>query len=112
MCCCLVPPRVLVVTQDPVGVVNRSVTLSFLIDEASPLVQLYNIQWLFNDTIVLNNGTQAISSNHIISPDGLSLTLTDIQHSDQGTYTVIATNEAGTNSSDIFLQVEGIQSQS
>ena len=105
--CCLVPPRVLAITEDPVGVVNRTVTLSFLIDQASPVVQVHNIKWQFDDTTVLNNGVQALLANHMFSADVLSLTLTNVQHSDQGVYSVTATNEAGFNSSEIFLEVEG-----
>ncbi len=94
-------------TNNPVGVVNRSLTISFNIDQASPTVLLQNIEWHFNDSTVLNNGSQAILVDQMFSTDLLSLTLTNIQHSNQGYYSMTATNEAGTNRSEIFLQVEG-----
>ena len=98
----------LIVTVDPVGVVNRSTTISFNIDQASPTVVLQNIEWRFNDNTILNNGSQAILVDQMFSSDLLSLTLTNIQNSNQGYYSLIATNEAGTDSSEIFLEVEGI----
>ena len=97
----------LVITEDPVGVVNRSVTLSFTIDQASPVVSVENIVWLFNDSTILNDGLQSLLDGHVFSSDLLNLTLTNVQHSDQGFYSLVATNEAGTNSSVIFLEVEG-----
>ena len=81
--------------------VNQSVTLTFSIVDASPQVILDNIQWMFNDAVI-NNFTE-----HIFSPDLLSLTLTNVQHSDQGYYSLTATNEAGTNTTSVFLEVEG-----
>ena len=81
--------------------VNQSVTLTFSIVDASPQVILDNIQWMFNDAVI-NNFTE-----HIFFPDLLSLTLTNVQHSDQGYYSLTATNEAGTNTTSVFLEVEG-----
>ena len=101
-----VPPRVLINTDNPLGVVNQSVTLTFSIVDASPQVILDNIQWMFNDTVI-NNFTEPLLLEHIFSPDLLSLTLTNVQHSDQGYYSLTATNEAGTNTASIFLEVEG-----
>ena len=102
-----VPPLVLVETEEPLGVVNRSVTISFTIEEASPVVSLQNIQWRFNDSISLNNGTQSVQLGHVFSSDLLSLTINNVQHIDQGFYSLTATNEAGTNFSEVFLEVEG-----
>ena len=101
-----VPPRVLIDTDNPLGVVNQSVTLTFSIVDASPQVILDNIQWMFNDTVI-NNFTEPLLLEHIFSPDLLSLTLTNVQHSDQGYYSLTATNEAGTNTTSVFLEVEG-----
>lgn len=103
----VVPPRVLVVSEDLVGVVNRSVNISFLISEAFPLVMVDNIQWHFNYTTILNNGTMLSIDNRVFTPDLLTLTLSNIQHSDQGVYSLTATNEAGTNTAEVFLEVEG-----
>ena len=101
------PPRVLVVSEDPVGVVNRSVNISFIILEAVPLVMVDSIQWHYNYSTLLNNGDMSLIDNLIFTSDLLTLTLSDIQHSDQGVYSLTATNEAGTNTAQVFLEVQG-----
>ena len=89
------------------GVVNLSVTLNFTIVESFPLVRLQNIVWKFNNT-ALNNLTTPSDSRYSFSNDLLSLTISNLQHIDEGVYTFTATNEAGTNSSSINVEIEGI----
>ena len=96
------PPLVESVTVDPLGVVNNSVTLMFRILNASPVVQLANIVWDFNGTILDN-----LSTRYSFSADRLALTIFDLAHSDQGLYTLTATNEAGVDSASLFLNIEG-----
>jgi hypothetical protein len=95
-----VPPTVVVITTSPLGVVDKSVTITFGIIDASPTVNASNIWWTFNGSIVAN------TSRHRLSVDLLSLTINDLTHSDQGYYTLTATNEAGTNSSSVYLEIE------
>ena len=103
-----VPPRVLVVgDMTSLGVVNNSISLNFTIVDDFPVVQLQSIMWRFNGTI-LNNLSIPSDPRYSFSEDLLALTISGLEHSDQGTYTLTATNEAGTNSSSINLQIEGI----
>ena len=88
------------------GVVT-SVMLNFTIVDDFPKVQLQNIIWRFNNT-VLNNLTMPSDSRYSFSMDLLTLTISNLQHKDEGVYTVTATNEAGTNSTSINVEVEGI----
>lgn len=90
------------VDGDPLGVVNNSVTLIFRILNASPVVLPSNIEWEFND-VVLND----TNSQYSFSPDRLSLTISNLTHSNEGLYTLTATNEAGVGSANIFLNIEG-----
>lgn len=103
----IVPPRVLVISRDPVGVVNRSVNITFLINDAFPLVKVDSIQWHFNYSSLLNNGSIPVTDDHVFTPDLLTLTITNIQHSDRGPYSLTATNEAGTSTAQVYLEVEG-----
>ena len=104
----IVPPVVVVISMSPLGVVNQTVTLSFAIQDASPPVSLKNIKWTFNNTVI-NEGSTPSRFN--FSSDLLSLTVSDLKHSDQGSYTLFAVNEAGTNSSAVFLEIEGLSDQ-
>ena len=102
------PPLVLVEgTATRLGVVNNSVSLSFIVVNDSPEVELQNIQWSFNGT-VLNNVTTPSDPRYSFSNDLMNLTIRSLQHMDEGLYTLTATNEAGTNSSSVNLQIEGI----
>lgn len=88
------------------GVVNRSINLTFVIERSSPEVSLDDITWIFTN----NTGeSQQISnsSKRVFSSDYRSLTLTRIQHEDEGQYTLIASNPAGTNLATINLTVQG-----
>lgn len=104
----IVPPIVVVMSVSPLGVVNQTVTLSFAIQNASPPVSLKHIKWTFNNTVI-NEGS--IPSRFNFSSDLLSLTVSDLKHSDQGSYTLTAVNEAGTNSSAVFLEIQGLNHQ-
>ena len=87
---------------DPLGVVNNSVTLMFRILDASPVVLPSNIEWDFNG-VALND----LVSQYSFSADRLSLTISNLTHSDEGLYTLTATNEAGIDSASLFLNIEG-----
>ena len=80
--------------------------LNFTVVDDFPQVQLQNIVWRFNNT-VLNNLTMPSDSRYRFSNDLLVLTISDLQHRDEGVYTITVTNEAGTNSSSIDIEIEG-----
>ena len=109
-----VPPTVQAVQGRIVGVPERSVTLTFTISDASPEVQTENIQWTFRD---LNGSSFNIPTNlltttfsnlmGVFSSDRLSLTLSGLTNDFEGTYTMTATNEAGSDSVTVELVIEG-----
>ena len=91
-----------------------SVTLTFTISDAFPEVQAENIQWTFRD---LNGNSFNIPTNSltttfsnlmgVFSSDRLSLTLSGLTNDFEGTYTMTATNEAGSDSATVELVIEG-----
>ena len=108
-----VPPTLQAVQGRIGGVPERSVTLTFTISDASPEVQTENIQWTFRD---LNGSSFNIPTNSlnttfsnlmgVFSSDRLSLTLSGLTTDFEGTYTMTATNEAGSDSETIELAIE------
>ena len=109
-----VPPTVQAVQGRIVGIQNMSVTLTFTISDASPEVQTENIQWTFKDLNgssfnVLTNLLNTTFSNlvGVFSSDRLSLTLSGLTNDFEGTYTMTATNEAGSDSATVELVLEG-----
>ena len=109
-----VPPTVQAVQGRIVGVPERSVTLTFTISDASPVVQTENIQWTFRDlngnnfNIPINPLTTTFSNlMGVFSSDRLSLTLSGLTNDFEGTYTMTATNEAGSDSVTVELVIEG-----
>ena len=92
-----------------------SVTVSFVILDASPEVQTQNIHWTFTD---LNGNSFNIPAGSmmtnfstdltgVFSGDRLNLTLSGLNNVFEGTYTMMATNEAGSDLSEIVLVIEG-----
>ena len=109
-----VPPTVQAGQERIVGVPERSVTLTFTISEASPEVQTENIQWTFRDLngSSFNIPTNLLTANFsnlmgVFSSDRLSLTLSGLTNDFEGTYTMTATNEAGSDSATVELVLEG-----
>ena len=96
------------------GSQSMSVNLTFNISDASPEVQTENIQWTFRD---LNGSSFNIPTNPltttfsnlmgVFSSDRLSLTLSGLTNGFEGTYTMAATNEAGSDSATVELVLEG-----
>ena len=91
-----------------------SLTLNFTISDASPEVQTENIKWTFRD---LNGNSFNIPTNlltttffnlmGVFSSDRLSLTLSGLTNDFEGTYTMTATNEAGSDSATVEMVIEG-----
>ena len=91
-----------------------SVTLSFTILDASPVVQTVNIQWTFRDVngnsfnIPTDSTTTTFSNlTGVFSGDRLNLTLSGLNNDFEGMYTMTATNEAGSDSAVVELVIEG-----
>ena len=91
---------------------DRSTTLEFVINSASPDVTPDNIEWTFEpnqeQTLDVNS---AVDSRYQFSQDRRSLNISSLRRNDSGLYTLIATNEAGVDSATIELIVEGKSSQ-
>ena len=98
-----------------VGSQEMSVTVSFAILDASPEVQTQNIRWTFTNlngnsfNIPTDNMMTNVSTDltGVFSSDRLNLTLSGLINVFEGTYTMMATNEAGSDSSEVVLVIEG-----
>ena len=109
-----VPPTVQAVQGRIVGLELMNVTLAFTISDTSPEVQTENIQWTFRD---LNGNSFSIPTGSltttfsnlmgVFSGDRLSLTLSGLNNDFEGTYTMTATNEAGSDSAIVEMVLEG-----
>lgn len=106
----LVPPTIVPAKgQNSVaGLRNTNVTIGFTITDSDPLVKIENIVWFATNA----STTRIISENAagdqlIISPDRRSLTILNIQLYNKGSYTLVATNEAGTRNNTIYVDVHG-----
>ena len=90
------------------GIQEKSITLTFTISDASPEVQTENIQWTFRDFNIPSNVLTTTFSNlmGVFSSDRLSLTLTGLANDFEGTYTMTASNEAGSDSATVELVIE------
>ena len=91
---------------------DRSTTLDFTIERASPDVAPANIVWTF----LPDQGTPvelstADDSRYRFSLDRRSLNVSGLQRNDSGMYTLTATNEAGVRSESIQLIVEGLSNK-
>ena len=86
-----------------IGLLNEPVTLQFSIMGDSPLVLVESIRWTFKDIELVED----IGGRIMFSENRLSLTITNLNLSDEGVYTLTATNPAGSSSESIFLDVEG-----
>ena len=91
-----------------------SVTLAFTISGASPEVQTENISWTFRDlngnSFNIPTGLNVANFSNLIgmfSGDRLSLTLSGLNNYFEGTYTMTATNEAGSVSAIVEMVIEG-----
>ncbi len=124
-----VPPEVtsLAVNQRITANESESATLSFSIENASPVVMVSNIRWYYSANFALSlfaSGSEfqeitslpsrTSKSTLTFSSDRLSLTIGNIvqarmagEETDAGRYFVQATNEAGSDNSYIDIVVNG-----
>ena len=123
-----VPPVVVAVNRSFVAVERQTVTISFLVEQAIPPVQPWNLQWLYssflnstspngdNITNVTNRTlTSSFSFSAFVNSTSISLTITNVQlagptggPTDDGRYFLVATNPAGSSSDYVDLVVEGM----
>ena len=94
---------------------EMSVTVAFVILDASPDVQTDNIRWTFTDLNgnSFNIPTDSMMTNFstnltgVFSGDRVNLTLSGLINVFEGTYTMMATNKAGSDLSEVVLVIEG-----
>lgn len=87
--------------------IGGDTVFAFFLTEDSPPVKTENIRWFFTDIDGTTDLTEVSNDHIMISEDRLNLTLVGITHSDEGQYTLEATNEAGTNSNFYLLSITG-----
>ena len=95
------PPIVRATSNNVIGIITQEITLKFNITGDTPLVTHNNIHWQFNGTDLVGGDTVVFSDNRF------SVTLSNLSLSDEGFYTVTATNPAGSDMDSLFLDVEG-----
>ena len=81
---------------------NSTVTISFLLLEAYPPILADATVW-FKD----NKSIEYTSNKYSVSNDVLSLTVHNIEVSDEGTYTINVTNGVTSTSASITMEVFG-----
>ena len=109
-----VPSTVEAVQGRIVGLELMNVTLAFVILDASPEVLPGNIWWTFADvqgtrfSIPTDSLTTSFSNvAGVFSDDRLNLTLFGLNNDFEGTYSMTATNEAGSMFVSVVLLIEG-----
>lgn len=123
-------PVVTAITESPlVAVFGRSATLSFSVTEDIPPVTPEGIVWMFREMTVGSGGSgesgesgdsgeneesgevqghvlDSEYSRYIFSEDRRTLTIFPVHDSDEGLYTLMATNAAGSDSNSISVDVQ------
>ena len=93
--------------DDLLGIVTDSITLSVIIDNASPDVQANNVIWQFRTFNSSMLQIVASDSQLTFSDNRRNLTISSLTHENEGFYIVTATNEAGIDSLELTLNIEG-----
>ncbi len=82
--------------------------LGFTVSMDQPPVVSKHIHWSFTRA-----GHEAMdiagSVRQTFSLDKLTLTISDLNTGDEGTYTILASNQVGSSSATVFLDVQGTQ---
>ena len=86
------------------GLVGDNETLVFTITRAFPQVRPNDIQLIFTNSSNIN-----IDISDLADIDGnvLVLSIMNIQNEDEGLYTVVASNPAGSDNATVRFEVEG-----
>ena len=98
-----VPPEVKAAQTFVIAVIRKDVYLQFLLENADPPVLPQDIQWMFAGVEL-----QEDREHVMFSSDRLSVTITNLSLSDEGVYSLTATNPAGSDSDTIIVDVQGI----
>lgn len=99
-----VPPTVLANPPEILGLVGSDETLEFTITRAFPQVLPQDIILTFNNN---SDISEDISDMAYINGSLVILNITDIQNENEGLYTVVASNPAGSDRANITLKVQG-----
>ncbi len=102
-------PIVIAMTSNMTLVTGSNTTLSFDILDANPVVMSSSITWFFMPTVGLDAGSQVQivpSEQYIFSSNMLALTILDVElASNEGIYSLRASNVAGSSSSNIAITI-------
>ena len=101
-------------SQTEYAVQGENYTIEFNIVGDQPLAETANVWWVYqkNLTSVAISWPPSFESElkkqrHYLSNDTMSLSIRDVQISDKGFYTLIASSSAGKSNSTILLLVHG-----
>lgn len=87
------------------ALVGELVELQYLINEASPVVLIQDITLLFSNGENVVNITANIGVT--VTPSQVTYRIVGIGHSDEGNYTLVAVNAAGSSKATISIEVQG-----
>ena len=99
-----------------IAVNGENSTIEFNITDDRPLVETVNILWVYLKNLTsiaiswppsFENEAEKQVQRHYLSDDRRSLTIRDVQISDEGYYTLIANNSVGKRNNTILLLVHG-----
>ena len=94
------------ITESPlITLENVSITLSFEVTDDIPPVMLTSSDWMVTNSEV-SHTIDPEDPRYTFSEDFTSLTIDPVIVSDEGTYTLTATNEAGSHSATITVDVQ------
>ena len=89
------------------GIVTNTFNLSVVIDNASPAVQPSNIVWEFRNFTSVAGEIITTNTQNSFSDDRRDLMIASLTHDNEGYYTVTVSNEAGSDSLELTLNIEG-----
>ena len=88
------------------GVVHQSINLSYAIDNAIPDVVPAGISWTFRRGVDISIISEQSDSRYKFSSDRC-LMISSLTLEDEGDYTIMATNKAGSDDYTVTVVVEG-----
>lgn len=106
----IVSPMVTVVGDDnKLILVGERTTIEFQISEASPEVLEDDINLFFNNGVDVTELTALVTgADDIFSSNTVRYNIIGIENGDEGNYTLVASNPAGSSEATILLEVQGI----
>ena len=85
--------------------IGGNVTLLFSFSDDDPPVRTSNIRWFLHHAGVTTDITNSSDGRHTFTSDRLSFEIDGITHTDEGEYTIQATNEAGISRRSVFVSL-------